>query len=309
MSSKSESTHREDRTFEKLINAPFFATYCKAFKDATGMGIQLIPFGEEFPASAIQFRSPFCAILNQSKDGCRLCNRACKNLYRTADTTAHTITCFANLRETAIPIRTGERTVALLTTGQIFTSVPTEKGFETVKEQLEQNGTTPSQIVKLKEAWLHTKNLPIEQYEGIITLLAAFAIQFSEYLNRLLVEENHSEPNVVKKAKQFVNANLEGRVTLDVVAPHVGVSTYYLCKIFKRTTGMTLTEHVNRRRIERAKQMLLNPQYRVTEVAFEVGYQSLSQFNRSFLRYVGVSPSRFRKRQSAENAIQRLDAA
>ena len=63
----------------------------------------------------------------------------------------------------------------------------------------------------------------------------------------------------------------------------------------ERATGMTLTEYVNRRRIEWAKRKLLNPQARVTEVAYDVGYQSLSQFNRSFLKYVGESPSRFRE--------------
>lgn len=309
MKPKSNTTQEKDRIFDKLINASFFATYRKAFQDATGVGIQLIPFDEESSVSALHFRSPFCARLNHSATGCRSCNRACQNLYQSANTSAHTITCFAQLRETAIPVRAGGITVALLTTGQVFTEKPTEKGFKTVQSNLEMNGATPSQISELKEAWLQTESLPIEQYEGIITLLAAFAIQLSEYVNRLLVEESHSEPDVVVKAKRFINTNLEGRVTLDVVAPHVGVSTYYFCKVFKRSTGMTLTEYVNRRRVERAKQMLLNPQSRVTEVAFEVGYQSLSQFNRSFLRYVGVSPSRFREHQASQRNIQRLEAA
>jgi AraC-like DNA-binding protein len=87
------------------------------------------------------------------------------------------------------------------------------------------------------------------------------------------------------------------------------VSSFYFCKIFKKSTGMTLTEYVNRRRIEWAKRKLVNPQARVTEVAYEVGYQSLSQFNRSFLKYVGVSPTRFREQQSSQKIMDRSLAA
>ncbi|MEM6280322.1 MAG: helix-turn-helix transcriptional regulator, partial [Verrucomicrobiota bacterium] len=90
------------------------------------------------------------------------------------------------------------------------------------------------------------------------------------------------------------------KISLESVAKHVGVSPYYFCKVFKQSAGMTLTEFVNRRRIEWAKRRLLNPQARVTEVAFDVGFQSISQFNRSFLKYVGQSPTRFRDHQGKE---------
>jgi AraC-like DNA-binding protein len=58
---------------------------------------------------------------------------------------------------------------------------------------------------------------------------------------------------------------------------------------------MTLTEFVGRLRVEKAKQFLLNPSLSVTEIAFSVGFNSLSQFNRVFLRYVGKAPTKFRK--------------
>ncbi|MEC5128448.1 helix-turn-helix domain-containing protein [Verrucomicrobiales bacterium BCK34] len=299
----------ENRIFRKLSNAALFAIYRKAFIDATGMGLRLVPFDEVSALSASEFRNPFCSKLHLSKSACRLCDKSCQNLYRSAETEAKTISCFANLRETAIPIRAGGQTVALLVTGQVSTTLPSEVGFESIGSDLKKSGATDSEIADLKKAWMETRSLPVEQYEGIITLLAAFAIQLSEHLNRLLVEESHAEPDVVIKAKQYINVNLEDKVALEEVSQHVGVSTFYFCKVFKQSTGMTLTEYVNRRRVERAKRKLLNPQARVTEVAFDVGYQSLSQFNRSFLRYVGLSPSRFRESQAAERNIQRLEVA
>jgi AraC-like DNA-binding protein len=65
---------------------------------------------------------------------------------------------------------------------------------------------------------------------------------------------------------------------------------------------MTFTEFVNRQRIERAKRRLLDPAERITEIAYDIGYQSLSQFNRSFLRIVGESPTQFRKRMGVGRA-------
>ncbi len=67
-----------------------------------------------------------------------------------------------------------------------------------------------------------------------------------------------------------------------------------MCKIFKAATGMTLTEFIGRLRIEWAKQLLLHRSLSVSEIALEVGFNSLSQFNRLFSRYVGRPPTRFR---------------
>lgn len=300
---------QEDRVFRKLIESPFYATYQKAFEDATGMGLLLIPFEKDSPPPEPEFRNRFCTMLNQSRLICESCTRTCLDLHRLAESSAQTVSCFAKLRETAIPVRAAGRTFALLRTGQVSTSKLSEQGFESVADGLKKHGATAEQLMKLKEAWLDTRSLPVGQYEGIITLLSAFAIQFSNLLNRILIEDSHAEPDIVMKSKRFINAHLEEKFSLEDVSHHVGVSTFYFCKIFKSTTRMTFTEYVNRRRIERAKQKLMNPKNRVTEIAFDVGYQSLSHFNRSFLRYVGVSPTGYRERQAMQLFNQTLEAA
>ena len=124
-----------------------------------------------------------------------------------------------------------------------------------------------------------------------------------------MIEEANAEPEVIVKAKRFVNAHLDEKLSLETVANHVGVSPYYFCKVFKQSTEMTLTEFVNRRRVEWAKRKLLNPRARVTEVAFDVGFQSISQFNRSFLKYVGESPTRYREKHEGDAGLQATAAA
>jgi len=297
MSVKFSKITSEEHIYRKLVESPLYRIYRKAFMDTTGMGLALLPIDEnmEVPGQEDRFLNPFCRQLNKEGSACQNCILAHRCLAKMTSDKAETSTCFAGMRETAIPIRTGGRTIALLVTGQIFTEEPKEEIFAAFAEQIERGG---EDLEELYQTWSEGRVMSREQYHGAITLLAAFAMQLSELFNRLLIEHADSESGIVIKAKQFVNARLEDKIVMKDVSEHVGVSQFYFCKVFKQATGMTLTEYVNRRRIEWAKRELLNPGAPITEIAFDIGYQSLSQFNRSFLKYVGVSPTRYREKLS-----------
>ena len=296
MDLKTTAIDSDERIYRKLADSPFYQTYRKAFMNATGLSLALVSADEELSRAgqADRFSNHFCKALNAGDRGCRSCLLAHHCLARSVNDKAETMTCFAGMRETMVPVRAGNRTVALLSTGQVFTTPASERSFEPVANQLARLGHDRKCLGSLESAWSETPEFGLEKYEGTVTILAAFALQLSDLLNRLLTEEVNSEPQIVVKAKRFVNAHLEEKLSLDSVAVHVGVSPFYFCKLFKQATDMTLTEYVNRRRIEWAKRKLINPNARVTEVAFDVGFQSVSQFNRSFLKYVGVSPTRYR---------------
>ena len=78
------------------------------------------------------------------------------------------------------------------------------------------------------------------------------------------------------------------------VAKACNTSTFYFCKMFKKITGLNFTDYLSRVRIEKSKDLLLNPNLRVSEIAFEVGFQSLTHFNRVFKRILGQSPTDYR---------------
>jgi AraC-like DNA-binding protein len=73
------------------------------------------------------------------------------------------------------------------------------------------------------------------------------------------------------------------------------MSASYFSEKFKQATGMNFVEYVARARIEKTRNLLQNPNLRISEIAFEVGFQSLSQFNRAFKKVVGQSPSEYRQ--------------
>jgi AraC-like DNA-binding protein len=79
--------------------------------------------------------------------------------------------------------------------------------------------------------------------------------------------------------------------SLGQVARAVNTSTFYFCKMFKKATGLNFTEYLSRVRIEKAETLLLNPNLRVSEIAYDVGFQSLTHFNRVFRKVVGLSPT------------------
>jgi AraC-like DNA-binding protein len=66
--------------------------------------------------------------------------------------------------------------------------------------------------------------------------------------------------------------------------------------MFKKSTGLTFTDYLARVRVEKVKNLLINPHKRVSEAAFEAGFQSLSQFNRVFRRITGEAPTAYRER-------------
>ena len=80
----------------------------------------------------------------------------------------------------------------------------------------------------------------------------------------------------------------------DDVVQVVNMSASYFNEKFKEMTGINFVEYVTRTRVEKARNLLLNPNRSVSEVAFEVGFQSLSQFNRAFRKVVGEAPRDYR---------------
>ena len=83
-------------------------------------------------------------------------------------------------------------------------------------------------------------------------------------------------------------------LSLTKVAKAVNTSSFYFCKLFKKSTGLNFTDYVSRVRIEKAKNLLLNPNLRISEIAYEIGFQSLTHFNRVFKKIIGQSPTEYR---------------
>ncbi|MEO0018795.1 MAG: hypothetical protein RLZZ522_2078 [Verrucomicrobiota bacterium] len=284
--------------FERLNQSDRFKIYQDAFRNTTGLPLRMVSSDPDLWSLDDQAinRSPFCEAINLCDTACAACKDTNRRLMKEAEVTGtSTCSCFAGLQATAVPVKMGASVIGYLKTGQVFTKVPTEAQFDALLGTLGRKSLTEAFTAKLKQAYLETRSVEPQRYESMVTLLATFAEQLSHHVESLAIIEEGSEPSAISRARRFIHANIDQPLPLGQVAREAGLSESHFCRLFKESTGLVLTDYVNRCRVDWAKRELLRPEVRVSEIAFHVGYQSLSQFNRSFVRIAGVSPTQFRR--------------
>jgi YesN/AraC family two-component response regulator len=149
---------------------------------------------------------------------------------------------------------------------------------------------------RVREAYFSTPVISRHKMESMATLLGVFADHLAIQSNQITVQKASAEPPIITRAKRYIEDHHRDDLSLGEVASSVHTSLFYFCKLFKRHTGVCFTEYVSRFRTEKAKKLLLNPNLRVSEIAYEVGFQSLTHFNRVFKRILHESPSEYRSR-------------
>jgi len=116
---------------------------------------------------------------------------------------------------------------------------------------------------------------------------------------------NRAEPVEIWKARKFIEQHSAEEVSLTKVAKAVNISANYLSEKFKKVTGVNFVYYIARTRIEKARALLEDVDLRISEIAFAVGFQSLSQFNRVFKTLSGKSPTEFRGSLRKRSKAQR----
>jgi AraC-like DNA-binding protein/ligand-binding sensor protein len=271
-----------------------YRDYEQAFREATGLPLSLRAIEAfDLQHAGDPKQNPFCALMAKSNQSCSACLQLQREVEQQASSEPATLRCFAGLCDSAVPIRMGENLVAFLQTGQVFFQNPTQAQFDKVARQLVKWGSE-ADLKSLGEAYFQSRVVTKKKYDSILRLLTVFARHLAAISNQLLVREEHSESPVVTKARNFIHEHQDDDLTLAQVAQSVNTSAYYFCKMFRKSTGMTFTDYLARVRVEKVKNLLLNPHKRVSEAAFEAGFQSLSQFNRVFRKLEGASPTMYR---------------
>jgi YesN/AraC family two-component response regulator len=224
---------------------------------------------------------------------CAACLQVQQTLAETARESAQTETCQIGMCDTAVPVRLGDQLIGFLHTGQVFKKRPTEAQFRKIVDMARGWGIQNNEK-EMKEAFFSTRVLSQREHEAVVKLLEIFATHLSELSNQIVVQLNNAEPPMITRAKEYIKQNHAEELSLGQVAKAVNTSTFYFCKMFKKGTGLNFTEYVSRVRIESAKNLLLNPNLRISEIAYQVGFQSLTHFNRVFKKVVGESPTDYR---------------
>lgn len=258
------------------------------------MPLAFQPADDRKPAMrASEWANEFCRRMTETTPGCKLCLEAQEQLCHD-DGHTHTVACRAGLTDSAVPVRVGDKLLGYLQTGQVALKKPTKAAFHKLVQWLGRSDTSTDWHA-LEKAYLDSPVLGRAQYDAMVRLLEVFAQHLALAAEQIATQQDHSEPPLVTKAREFIEQHQGEEIALADVARAVHASTFHFCKTFKKATGFTFTQYVSLVRVAKAKHELANPQKRISEIAYEVGFQSLTHFNRIFRKITGQNPSEYRE--------------
>ena len=107
--------------------------------------------------------------------------------------------------------------------------------------------------------------------------------------------QNRSNREPIREAIDYINNNLKNELTQKEVADHVHLNPSYLSSLFKEHVKLTFSEYVTRRRIQRAKELLITTHLPINDIAEESGYKTAKYFIKIFRELEDVTPSAYRK--------------
>lgn len=293
---KAMSSVSESHIFQTLTESQIYRDYREAFESSTGLPLSLHRPDDDHECGSPEKQtigSPFCALMARTNRACEACYALQKKLETEAQLEPKTLKCFAGLCETAVPVRVGEELIAFLQTGRILVEKPNQRQFGKIARELLRLGTHID-LKQAEEAYYASRVISVGQYQSMIKLLSIFADHLASCGGQLALQRSGSENTAVTHARQIIDNTFQEDLSLGDVAKFVNISASYFSEQFKKATGLNFVEYVSRLRVEKAKNLLQNPKFRISDVAFDVGFQSLSQFNRTFRRITGKSPRVYR---------------
>ena len=248
--------------------------------------------GRQVPNTRRQ--NAFCALMSQSSHSCAACLQVQQRVCESVHGEPCTMSCAFGLRETAVGVKVGQEIIAYLQTGQVFFKPPTARQTQRALKQIKQWGL---KIERDEAARLYNESRVghRSEYEATVRLLQFFADQLGTLANQIILRQQTVEPAQITRARKFMEAQHREKLTLGVVARHAGMNVFSFSRMFKKITCVSFTQYLSRVRVEDAKGLLSNLNYRASQIGFEVGFQSLTHFNRAFKSIAGASPMGYRR--------------
>ncbi|MCP5536361.1 MAG: helix-turn-helix transcriptional regulator [Akkermansiaceae bacterium] len=255
------------RTLGKALSS--WEAFRGHFITATGVEIDLIhALFDRWESVAGRVHNPLCQQLVKGAPGCELC----------AET-------FALQIQRADEAEVGEFTTCCCYAGQRFsvtrlTESPNANIYLLV-------GRVPMPQVN--------SAISEEKYQGALQLASIILSQLQLDWEDDQLQNSLEMPLSIRKACHYIHDHFHENCHVEDVADHCGLSRDWLSRHFKKATGHSLPEYIRQHRLDSAAELLTETDRSITEICFESGFQSISQFNRLFHKKFSMSPSAFRK--------------
>ena len=305
---------RQKEVFERMeagtirkvndCNGGFDAGWLKLLERSFGTCVRIVHSDIE---PAITGGGPVCRALDAICGQRSLCNRIHRTIHSAAAASGRVqrMRCPLGFLLVSVPVRVAGTRQGQIEFGPLGVGPVDHAEFD---QRLRGLNLSLAQCSHLMVSLGAVRVVRTEDIDGIIALVERVAVVLANEALGAPAEVGAHEPAAVAAGRRFAELHLGGKITLADGARHVALSPDHFSRIFRRTTGMSFGEYVNRCRLANAQRLLIESPCRVAEISYACGFDSVPHFNRVFRRVTGTSPTRYRI-QSKEQSLRREGTA
>jgi two-component system, response regulator YesN len=162
---------------------------------------------------------------------------------------------------------------------------------QSILKRLTENHIDYQQIIKQNTEQVYAS---IENCMDIDALTKCLKDFFLSTMEQYINVKKIDDIKTIQIAKTYIRENFYRQLELDDIANQVYLSPAYFGMLFKKETGMTFTNYILEKRMQKAKEYLQDLKYSINEIAGMVGYKDTKYFSRQFKKYVGINPAQYR---------------
>ena len=285
-----------NRVFSRLGAEKRLHEYSEAIQRMLGIVIDFISAdGVSLKLSQGRHFNAVCEALRRSPEGCRRCHEEDLRRSRAAREAGKELvyTCHAGFTEVVLPLfNEGGDFLGCMTAGQFHTAGRARPGREVFRLLAEITGRGAAALRRDSDAAVE---LTPEQVAGVVAYLRLMGKLVSESYSNLLFMEQINVPDKIALVQKFIHENYMHRLDVERVARKFYLSPNYFSRLFRKTLGTGFNSYLNCYRVEKAKEMLLETELSISEIAFLCGFGSISQFNRVFRDVARRTPGEVRR--------------
>lgn len=155
--------------------------------------------------------------------------------------------------------------------------------------KLLETGQPAASIQAGDESSLYKQIQESKSIHSLLHIVEKLIVELSDVLS-----SDRPHNYIVIETQKFIRENFNRNLTLQIIADHIHVNSSYLSRLYRRETGESIVDAINKHRIEIAKRLLKDPFKKVSEVASAVGIDTPAYFTHVFTKYTGVSPKKYK---------------
>jgi len=257
------------------------------FYNATGINIILLRDDLSTIYNAKNKDCSYCHAIKHSKSGRAACVCSDNAMAIKAKETGkpQTYVCHAGLIDVVIPIIYDDIIIGYVMFGQIKNN----DDFKSVRNLLGGFNLDIEEMGKYYSEIPYYSNEQIQSISNIALMLAKYVLM--EKMIKPSVNE------VLESATDFINNNLSKPLSVDYITRNINVCKSVLYKNFREHFNCTVSQYINKKRIEKSVDYLLTTDFSMEEISQKVGFTSAAYYTANFKKIKGISPVKFKKMQ------------